>query len=70
MNWTQRGHTHLSGPYQVITAIRGYECWYQSIGKYGVLARELPTLDSAKQHCEDHARQSHQQTQLQAEFVK
>lgn len=54
MKWTTRGKTHLSMPYSVISSIRGYEVWLQTKGKYGVCAREIPTLEKAKAYCEWH----------------
>jgi hypothetical protein len=51
MKWITRGRTHLSAPYSIVSAVRGYEVWYQTKGKYGCLAREIPTLEKAKDFC-------------------
>lgn len=70
MNWRTHNDAHMSGPYTIRGVIRGYEIWLNYEGHFGVLQRELPTLDSAKDRCESHAKEAYQQTQLEAVFVK
>lgn len=54
MKWVTRGTSHLSAPYYIHSEVRGWSIWLQKDGKYGVLARELPTLNAAKTYCEQH----------------
>jgi hypothetical protein len=71
MKWIQRSNTYLSAPYSVISHIQGWECWYQTAGKYGVLARRISTLEKAKEYCEAHkAREAHLLKDLDAVSVK
>lgn len=58
MNWLQRGNRHLSAPYHIHSSIRGWEVWLNTKAKYGVLARELPSLAKAKEFAESHAKKA------------
>jgi len=71
VNWLQSDRTHLSSPYRIISCVRGFEIWLQKRDQYGVLARELPTLDKAKEFCEAHkAKEAHLLKSLDAVTVK
>lgn len=54
MNWLAQGNSHLSAPYRIVSNIRGFEVWLNSKAKYGVLAREIPSLAKAKEFAEAH----------------
>lgn len=54
MKWLQRGNRYLSAPYHIHASVRGWEVWLNTKSKYGVLARELPSLIAAKEFCEKH----------------
>lgn len=54
MNWTMRNRTHLSGSYTIVGEIRGYSVWLNSGGHFGLLTREIPTLEKAKSYVESH----------------
>lgn len=54
MNWTTRNRTHLSGPYTIVGEIRGYSVWLNRDAHFGLLTREIPTLEKAKAYCEAH----------------
>lgn len=73
--------------YSILPSIRGFDIWYQkrfpaaksvvnwsgteSGGQYGVLFREISTLEKAKEMCEAHKAQIDVfLKQLDAEFVK
>lgn len=56
MNWLQQGSRWLSNPYQIISNVRGYEVWIRTKDRYGVLGREIVTLEQAKLFCEVDAR--------------
>lgn len=58
MNWLAQGNSHLSAPYRIVSNTRGYEVWLNSKAKYGVLARELPSLAKAKEFAESHAKKA------------
>jgi|HubBroStandDraft_5_1064220.scaffolds.fasta_scaffold111108_2 hypothetical protein len=72
MKWIQRDNgVHLSAPYRIVSGIRGFSIWFSKKDLYGVLARELPTLQNAKDYCEAHkAKEEYQGKQLDAVFVK
>jgi len=55
-SWIQQGNRWLSNPYQIISNVRGYEAWLRTKERYGVLGREIPTLERAKQFCDEHAK--------------
>jgi hypothetical protein len=57
-SWVQHGNRWLSNPYQIVGNVRGYEVWLRTKERYGVLGREIQTLDKAKQFCEGHARKN------------
>lgn len=54
MKWKQHGKTHVSTPYVVYPSIRGWEAWYRSADKFGVLRKDFPSLAAAQKHCDDH----------------
>lgn len=70
MNWRTHNEAHMSGPYTIRSVIHGYEIWLNYEGHFGVLSREQPTLEKAKERCEMHAHEVIQRQQLQAVFVK
>ena len=57
-SWIQQGNRYLSNPYQIVSNVRGYEVWLRTKERYGVLGREIQTLDGAKQFCEAHAKKN------------
>jgi hypothetical protein len=54
MKWISQGNRWLSAPYQIHSTIRGYEVWLNTKQKYGVLAREIPSLAKAQEFAEKH----------------
>lgn len=71
MNWHMRDGTITRGDYSICPGVRGFSVWYRHDGHYGVLKRELPTLDEAKKIAEAHkAKEEFQAKQLDAVFVK
>lgn len=54
MNWLEREGRVLSNPYSICRSVRGFEVWYRRGDKFGVLGREISTLDKAKDFCEKH----------------
>jgi hypothetical protein len=58
-SWIQQGNRYLSNPYQIVSNVRGYDVWIRTKDRYGVLGREIQTLEKAKQFCEvDYARKN------------
>jgi hypothetical protein len=57
-SWLQQGNRWLSNPYQIVGNVRGYEVWLRTRQRYGVLGREIATLEKAKQFCDAHARKN------------
>lgn len=54
MKWTSRNGTELSSPYSICRETRGFSVWYKRGDKFGVLGREIVTLEKAKAFCETH----------------
>jgi hypothetical protein len=54
MIWIEREGRVLSSPYSICRSVRGFDVWYRRGDKFGVLGREITTLDKAKDFCEKH----------------
>jgi hypothetical protein len=71
MNWTTLEGTHLSSPYTIRREIRGFSVWFKKGDRFGVLGRELHSIELAKAFAETHrAKEEYQAKQLDAVFVK
>jgi hypothetical protein len=56
MKWIVRNHGAFSAPYAAYRDSRGHwAVWLNARRKFGILARELPTLASAQKYAEEHA---------------
>lgn len=53
-DWSMRNGTVTRGPYSICSDIRGYSAWFRRGDKFGVLGREIVTLEKAKEFCEAH----------------
>lgn len=56
MNWKSQGSSAFSSPYQIHRDILGYSVWLSSKNNYGVLGRQLPTLEAAKAFALEHSK--------------
>ena len=54
MKFEQRGSRFLSGDYQLIHSIRGWQVWRLVGPSYNILERDIPTLAAAKELAESH----------------
>jgi hypothetical protein len=54
MKWTIRGDIHRCGGYSIFKVTRGYEVWLKNDTGLSCIAREIPTLDKAKDFCISH----------------
>lgn len=54
MTWKKNGHRYLSPPYQILSSVKGYECWIYSRNQAGCLGREISSLEKAQDLCEKH----------------
>lgn len=55
MNWSMRNGTITCAPYSIIQETRGmYSVWYKAGDKFGILKRDVPTLETAQKLCESH----------------
>lgn len=54
MSWTMRDGTLSRGNYSICPGIRGFSLWYRHEEHYGILKREVGTLDEAKKLADAH----------------